>query len=474
MLIPNTPEAYLPRSDSKKDATTCKGITAKGRPCRRSLATPLRNKPSISHGTAVSPIASTNRESIEVIVNAFFCWQHKDQAEQVLATSGKKLTTLQNRNSIDTLVSRLGIINNQDLTQPEINTSKNQRENDKAKHSARHNGQGLTFNLPEEVLPSPPMLRRRTLKQQGYFKKQKKPSFLALLCCIGSAADDDYVEAIRHKKGTSKHHRQEMSMGTASAIPAKDPRCNSTQSKPYNNVAQGPYMSSPQPLSPTSQLMSFIPQNLPPRTTSLLLNELIKPISNHDDNGYIYMFWLTDSNLAPPSDALTSSLLPASPSQPRVGRKESETFQQPNSNAPGSKNTILLKIGRASNVHRRLGEWTRQCGYSLSLIRFYPYVPSACLTLPNPSLNANAPPQFPPNNVSKTPHVHRVERLIHIELGEKRVKQAKCGMCGKEHREWFEVEANREGLRSVDEVIRRWVGWAEGLESQDSSRTNIF
>jgi len=76
------------------------------------------------------------------------------------------------------------------------------------------------------------------------------------------------------------------------------------------------------------------------------------------------------------------------------------------------------------------------------------------------------PPLSPSSNISKTPHVHRVERLIHIELGEKRVKQAKCGMCGKEHREWFEVEATREGLRSVDEVVKRWVGWAEGLGSQ--------
>ncbi len=61
--------------------------------------------------------------------------------------------------------------------------------------------------------------------------------------------------------------------------------------------------------------------------------------------------------------------------------------------------------------------------------------------------------------------MHRVERLIHVELAEKRVtEQAACENCGREHREWFEVEASREGLRAVDEVIRRWVGWAEGLD----------
>lgn len=41
------------------------------------------------------------------------------------------------------------------------------------------------------------------------------------------------------------------------------------------------------------------------------------------------------------------------------------------------------------------------------------------------------------------------------------MERGPCEKCGKEHREWFEVEANRDGLRAVDEVIRRWVGWAE-------------
>lgn len=50
--------------------------------------------------------------------------------------------------------------------------------------------------------------------------------------------------------------------------------------------------------------------------------------------------------------------------------------------------------------------------------------------------------------------------MIHIELAEKRVKKG-CEACGKEHREWFEVEASREGIKGVDEVVRRWVWWGE-------------
>jgi hypothetical protein len=37
----------------------------------------------------------------------------------------------------------------------------------------------------------------------------------------------------------------------------------------------------------------------------------------------------------------------------------------------------------------------------------------------------------------------------------------KCDACGKDHREWFEVEASKKGVKAVDEVVRRWVDWAE-------------
>ena len=50
--------------------------------------------------------------------------------------------------------------------------------------------------------------------------------------------------------------------------------------------------------------------------------------------------------------------------------------------------------------------------------------------------------------------------MIHLELVEKRVMK-KCAACGKDHREWFEIEASEDGVRAVDEVVRRWVAWAE-------------
>ncbi|KAL8881603.1 MAG: hypothetical protein Q9192_007763, partial [Flavoplaca navasiana] len=76
-------------------------------------------------------------------------------------------------------------------------------------------------------------------------------------------------------------------------------------------------------------------------------------------------------------------------------------------------------------------------------------------SLPPPSPNASGVPR-------KVPHAHKVERLIHIELADKRVKR-NCETCRKEHREWFEVKGDREGVKAVDEVVRRWVRWGEGV-----------
>lgn len=152
----------------------------------------------------------------------------------------------------------------------------------------------------------------------------------------------------------------------------------------------------------------------------------------------------------------------------------SEETTRGGSNAGSGKKTILLKIGRANNVHRRMTEWQRQCGYSLTLVRWYPYVSSVAAPSPAASPSPRRPSQGlypdlsqrPPTSrresgvVRKVPCVKRVERLIHLELAEKQAKHV-CEACGKEHREWFAVDASEKGVRAVDEVVRRWVGWGE-------------
>lgn len=145
----------------------------------------------------------------------------------------------------------------------------------------------------------------------------------------------------------------------------------------------------------------------------------------------------------------------------------------------------MLKIGRANNVHRRMNEWTRQCGYNLSLVRWYPYVSSSPKPSPASSPTRRQPPgaaglypdlsqaqqQCPDSSsdgqqqVRKVPIAHRVERLVHLELADQRVKR-NCAACGKEHREWFEIEASEAGVKAVDEVVKRWVRWAEQAQQR--------
>jgi len=157
------------------------------------------------------------------------------------------------------------------------------------------------------------------------------------------------------------------------------------------------------------------------------------------------MFWLTPEASAPPSDTASSLLSP----QPQT--EHCRTSDVLNTFASTDKKSILIKIGRAQNVQRRLNQWTRQCGYNVSLIRYYPYHPQS-------STNINELPRTP----RKVPNAHKVERLIHIELNSKRAQgSGKCGTCGREHREWFEVNATRGGVKAVDAVIRRWIDWGE-------------
>lgn len=123
-----------------------------------------------------------------------------------------------------------------------------------------------------------------------------------------------------------------------------------------------------------------------------------------------------------------------------------------------------------------MNEWTRQCGYSLSLVRFYPYVSSLTPT-PSPQASPAGSRRTSAQNVNsnrrasdagvvrKVPTVMRVERMIHLELAEQRVMK-KCEACGKQHQEWFEVEATKDGVKKVDEVIKRWVEWAERANAE--------
>ncbi|KAF1851226.1 DUF1766-domain-containing protein [Cucurbitaria berberidis CBS 394.84] len=512
-----TPESLIPRSDSRNPATTCKGITKSGRPCRRAIDA----KASQDDGVIAVVSVCSDSDDDDIGAAAYFCWQHKDQAEQLAAQASSgpatQLYPLKERNSIDTLVERLGVL---EVEEPEEAPRRKRRDSKQGTTSGARpprrinrpptwdHVEGPLMSVPSDVMAEK---RRRDHRPPKPSPPTKKPSFWQSLCC-GSADDD--VEVIRHKKRTSEapvtaQYAPETPMQQMSPTPprvqqhsrrpsaqsSRPPSASQLSSsvpvrKPLGEKASRPLNKTSRQDSDTTSLLRYIPQTLSPQLTSTLLAELSKPISPHDDEGYIYIFWLTPDSLGPAPSSTASTLL-TPPSRPDQGRRTSDVLRQysvkqpqrprPNttrqrsgdSNTASGKDTILLKIGRANNVHRRMNEWTRQCGYSVSLVRYYPYVPSTPSPTPSPQASPahsrqpsyqNARPSDPlrrgSEGVRKVPHAHRVERLIHLELGEQRVMK-KCDACGKEHREWFEVEATKDGVKRVDEVVKRWVEWAE-------------
>lgn len=473
-FIPHTPESLLQRSDSKDPGTTCKGITSAGKACRRPLAatpqpSPTGNRKSKSGVIAVLQPSDEDHEGAA----AYFCFQHKDQALTLASgdQDGRKanIVPVQPRTSIDTLLDRTGVLGIEDDETPSKSRHRRGHARPARKETLPKKWQDVDGPLIAISGEKPRPAGRGTQRHQA--RGRSSLSF-SLFCCTSSPDRDhtpparvqDYSEKAGHYHASAKlpssmqqAERPAYSNPTNSRLPV-----GQTSGSPRSSrVIQGsvPNLSRPPAQqhrsSHTQDLLSLIPTTLSPQTTSLLLAELAKPVSPHDEEGYIYMFWLTDNALDAPDSQAASSLLSDGAASTPNGRRKSDVLAQGSKNNASSKlKTMLLKIGRASNVQRRMNEWNRQCGYNLSLIRFYPYVPSS--SLPSRQ-NASSPP-VSPSTPSKVPHAHRVERLIHLELAERRVKRD-CESCGKEHREWFEVESSRDGLRGVDEVIRRWTEW---------------
>lgn len=94
-------------------------------------------------------------------------------------------------------------------------------------------------------------------------------------------------------------------------------------------------------------------------------------------------------------------------------------------------NEHLVKIGfTAGSVATRLEKWKKDCHREPTAL--YP----AAMTC-----------------TAAVPHAHRVERLVHAELMEHRVRLY-CERCGKQHVEWFEVP-----VEDAVRAIESWSGW---------------
>lgn len=414
-----TPEARLPRSDSRNPAKTCHGITCTGRPCRRAVT-----QPNI-FGAALG-------------FNAVYCWQHKEQAD--IVSTNRSLT------SVDELVEQMS-----DIGLSGVRTA--------------HTG---ATDLPKRTAISAGEARPR---KQSQARTTLHASFLSIVCC-GAASERHDLEFVRRRIPSGNHH-YEPQRRKASYKGENNSKRSDHTSRRISAPKHTPREPAMIKENSTPHSSVVIPQNLPPDTWFELAAELTKQKSNTEQDGYIYMYLVADTPECPVSAlaAAFGGLNEESPCQQRKSSMvEAMSECSPEGRIQPSPKRLRLKIGRASNVHRRLGEWTRQCGKPVKLARFYPYVPGQ-YRLPNGSV-ASTSTQDMSLHIRKVPDVNRVERLIHIELASKRVRE-RCSACGKEHREIFETDATLEALKQIDAVVQRWVGWAESHVTNTHRETRL-
>lgn len=448
-FVPNTPESLVARTDSKNPRTTCRGITANGRPCRRSII------PSASPTILLPGRRKDNVFIDDPSDESLYCWQHKEQASHSAKSSPARQTIATSRipadrTSLDSLADRLGLV---ELEKRKRSSGKGRRRRyDDSSYDVSLNGRKIDAS---STYPKPPTSTNNRHKQSKTH---------LLLCCF-SIPLEEVPETPQPRPKPRPRPRPQPN-------PVQQPGHNTASAPPKPNPsAQSPGRSSRKSAtsttSPTGQYLSLIPPDTDPQTASSLMAELARPYVDSEEPGYIYMFWMTPSSQSarPPVDAARSLLAPSYPPSSSSSATATARQRRPsdvvssyarNTNTSssnsqtGRKETMLIKIGRATNVQRRMQQWSRQCGYDVEVIRYYPYLPSS---------GGRSPGQTP----RMTPHCHRVERLVNIELAGMglRAMRGTCEACGREHREWFEVEASRRGIRAVDQVIRRWVAWDE-------------
>ncbi|KAF2095295.1 DUF1766-domain-containing protein [Rhizodiscina lignyota] len=517
-----TPESLLQglrRSDSKNPLTTCHGITASGRPCRRALAEAV-NKLNAADDEESSVVAVLEENEIGSEITAFFCWQHKDQADSY-HVGRAKVMELKTRGSLEEMLSNMGL-QDADEIRTALSGSRKQKQRKERRQSGLHEPRttvadqaGLPSRVDEERpynSDSDNIKRHNEQTRKDYARRdyeprrrktRREPSFWDLLCgCVSeNDADVRYDPPARQRQrqprrssgavapvrsvnqipmaepqssNTASYRRHDSQQNTPAASPVApkpakgastpnlhQPQISPTERAPRDStsylqvpspshrpplqqansspaVVRKPLAERPTtttkrwisaddpisatPKSPMDHAMTVIPRNASMKLASDLMAEMSK-IEQDTREGYIYIYWLTSSHNPISGDA-GGSLLADSPRRNSHGPS-----------GPAATDSVLLKIGRTDNVHRRLNQWQLQCGYQPLLVRSYPS----------------------PQTGVKVKHVHRVERLIHVELGEKNVKWD-CTQCGREHREWFEVKG-RDGVREVDHVVQKWVEW---------------
>ena len=381
-FIPHTPESLINRSDSKNPATTCKGITTEGRHCRRDIASPPSSPGNRRASKAgVVAILAAGDEHHDGAA-AYFCFQHKDQAH-ALATEGEdgrraNLVSMQGRTSIDTLAERIGILE-MDEEDPHKRKPKLKRQLGKQARKETLPSKWQDMEGPLLAVPDQHTRHSKYQSRPSQSKAKKSRSNVGLFCCIRSVESPEPLPPSRPVTATEKPTRSPnrvaapagyrpspASNRNSQVMPSSHPSPNRQNLAPHDrrrsyaaepSTKRNSLQSVP---SQTQNLLSLIPTTLPPSITSALLAELAKPPSALDGPGYIYIFWLTDAADVPDDD--TASLLIGDGSNASKGRPQSEILQRypskrkPKSSTANAPTTVMLKIGRAANVQRRMNQ----------------------------------------------------------------------------------------------------------------------
>ncbi|CUS11392.1 unnamed protein product [Tuber aestivum] len=489
-FVPNTPEslsALLSRADSENPSTTCCGVSNTGKSCRRKLT------PSKSGQPTSGIIAVFSGQKV------FFCEQHKDQSQNIAlrhTASFARRRELLGRGSMDTLIEQVELLVASGKPGEATTTTT------VASRTKKVGPGGDPFVHPPKFagVPRPPTSHRREERTQ------KKQSFWSKLCCWvhEDPREDSYPGARKEEAGLheaaagivgndssekrGKTHRRGKSdtrvvdfeptpptpplplmYPDLSALASQDKRNTSAAATPRPATAGGRRNKGTQnrtagcdsDIRPGNPL---IPPTLTEKTAQRIEQELAKPFSEKDEPGYIYVFWLSDSPISPqPTPATTPNGTPKKSGGRSHQRSASDALQKMVEDAENAQQgqRILLKIGRANNVQRRLHEWSTQCGYNLSLIRFYPHISASS---PGPTTPKKATTKVLNKEIGKkVPNSHRIEQLIHLELGDnpENRPEIKCDVCKRTHKEWFSVPATRAGLEGVDEVVKKWIEYGE-------------
>lgn len=124
---------------------------------------------------------------------------------------------------------------------------------------------------------------------------------------------------------------------------------------------------------------------------------------------------------------------------------------------------VLLKVGRAAQVYKRIAQWRDQCrSHEPLLVGLYPGGPAAAgAGSALPGLGALG------RDVRGVRLTHLCELLVHTELDEYAQRlRAPCADCGRAHRELFAFELpSRDAQHVTTAAIERWMHAIERIDT---------